>query len=185
MTRRDRTVELRWRASPLTRAIATCAGVVAGCRADRLTVAAHCVRRAAARCAVLDRLAAAGADSPCARRSPVCSAASRPSRPSVTVWATAEPADVAGRRWRSPASNGHATGLRARRSRRTADADRRGATGGAAIRSAPRSTSSRRGGLLTGTGHRRRRRRVRVSARRHRNPRPSRGPSCSTGWAPT
>ena len=60
--------ELRWHASPLTRAVATCAGVVLAAALIGSTVAAHRVRRATARRVVLDRLAADAAEGLCARR---------------------------------------------------------------------------------------------------------------------
>ena len=72
--------ELRWRASPLTRAVATCAGVVAGRGADRIAVAAHRVRGAAAGRVVFDRLAADGAEGLSCTQSPACSAVSKGSR---------------------------------------------------------------------------------------------------------
>ena len=76
---RVREVEFRWRASPLARAIATCAGVALAAAGDRRALAADRLRGAAARRAVLDQLATARCRRSTCTASPIRSDASKTS----------------------------------------------------------------------------------------------------------
>ena len=78
---RSTEVELRWRPSPLTRAVITCCRGRTRGRGDRRLLAARRVRGSTGRRPGVDRVAAHGAEGSRARRARLCSGASSPRNP--------------------------------------------------------------------------------------------------------